>query len=216
MHLLLTDVLTCPRCGPAFGLILLANRIEDRRVIDGVLGCANCREQYAIRDGVADFGGPPAPVATADAGAVMRIAALLGVTGGPGFIVVVGPAANVASALSALLEDVEVVAAGYGDPAGSPAGSRSDDTRARALADAPGVSRLAIAGRTLPLAGGRILGVLLSGEAADALLEEGARVLSPVARLVLEPASADAVERLAAVGLRVLARDAQTVVAARE
>ena len=43
MHILLTDTLTCPRCGPDFGLILLAERIEGRRVMDGHLGCANCR-----------------------------------------------------------------------------------------------------------------------------------------------------------------------------
>jgi hypothetical protein len=67
----------------------------------------------------------------------------------------------------------------------------------------------------LPLATGRIAGVALTGGAADALLEEGARVLSPVGRLVLEPAPADAAARLTALRLRVLARDRGTLVAAR-
>ena len=52
MHIVLTDVLTCPRCGPSFPLILLANRVENRRVLDGVLGCANCREKYPVQDGL--------------------------------------------------------------------------------------------------------------------------------------------------------------------
>ncbi len=34
MHLLLTDRLTCPRCGPDHGLILLAREIVDR-LFDG-------------------------------------------------------------------------------------------------------------------------------------------------------------------------------------
>ena len=46
MHILLTDVVTCPRCGPEFGLILLADRFEERRVMQGRLGCPNCREEY--------------------------------------------------------------------------------------------------------------------------------------------------------------------------
>lgn len=67
MHILLTDILSCPRCGPEFGLILLADRIEARRVLAGTLGCANCRSKYAIRDGVADL--RAAPSAGAEAGA---------------------------------------------------------------------------------------------------------------------------------------------------
>lgn len=54
MHILLTDILTCPRCGPEFGLVLLADRVEDRRVLEGRLGCPNCREQYPIVAGAVD------------------------------------------------------------------------------------------------------------------------------------------------------------------
>src|SRR5690606_8442394 len=56
MHIVLTDLLTCPRCGPAHGLILVADGLAERRVLDGALGCANCREKYEIRDGAAWFG----------------------------------------------------------------------------------------------------------------------------------------------------------------
>lgn len=54
MHILLTDILACPRCGPEFGLVLLADRVEDRRVLEGRLGCPNCREQYPIAGGGVD------------------------------------------------------------------------------------------------------------------------------------------------------------------
>ena len=55
MHILLTDALTCPRCGPEFGLIVLADRTHERRVQSGSLGCANCREKYPVRHAVADL-----------------------------------------------------------------------------------------------------------------------------------------------------------------
>jgi uncharacterized protein YbaR (Trm112 family) len=55
MHILLTDVLACPRCGPEFGLIVLADVIEERRVRNGRLGCPNCRNSYEVADGVADL-----------------------------------------------------------------------------------------------------------------------------------------------------------------
>ncbi len=51
MHLLVTDRLSCPRCGPAFGLILLSRALEDRRVLEGELGCANCRERFLVEGG---------------------------------------------------------------------------------------------------------------------------------------------------------------------
>ena len=37
MQLLLTDRLSCPRCGPGFGLILLADRLADRARVSTVL-----------------------------------------------------------------------------------------------------------------------------------------------------------------------------------
>ena len=59
MHLLLTDRLTCPRCGPEFGLILLADKLVDRVVHSGVLGCPNCRDAFQVEDGFADLRAPP-------------------------------------------------------------------------------------------------------------------------------------------------------------
>ena len=65
VYIVLTDHLRCPRCGPEHGLVLLGERIEARRVLEGVLGCANCRERYPVRGGSADLRGAgdrsPAP-----------------------------------------------------------------------------------------------------------------------------------------------------------
>lgn len=200
MHILLTDILTCPRCGPAFGLILLADRVHDRRIESGVLGCSNCREKYPIRDYtgwfVEDSGAAEAEVAEFD---VERLAALIGIGHGPANIVVGGPAAAEAGRIAALLEDVEVVAL---VSSGAAAGF------------APGVSRLVV-GSTLPIATGKVAGVGLTGDSAVRLLEEGARVLSPVGRLVLEPAPEDGAERVASAGLRIAAQEGVTAVAVR-
>ena len=117
MHILLTDRLTCPRCGPDFGLILLAKRLAERRVLDGALGCPNCRDQFPIEGGFADLRPPPRdPLATAlpaedlDIEATNRLAALLGVSEGPGTIALVGSVAVHAAVLADRLPEIEVVA----------------------------------------------------------------------------------------------------------
>lgn len=222
MHILLTDILTCPRCGPQHGLILLADRMQERRVLAGALGCANCREKYPIRDGTVVFTGADAPAAAPPPGAhdhapggsaaaqvpgaaaddpeaAVRIAALSGVTQGPGYVLLAGPAAGLAHGVAALLEGVEVIVVAA---PGTVPWVRSG----------PGTDRLEAAA-PLPLASARMAAVVLSGAAADELLEEGCRVLSPLGRLVLEGATGDAATRLEACGLRVLAHEADTIVA---
>lgn len=201
MHILLTDILTCPRCGPEFGLILLADRVEERRVLAGVLGCSNCREKYPIRNGAVDLGGAAEAYAgaAADASPIERLAALLGVAQGPAFVLLAGPAVADAPMLAAMLDEVEVVTLG---------GAPSAD-------GAAGVNRVLAVGPRLPFASAKIQGVALTGPAADALLEEGARAVSVLGRLVLEPAPADAAERLARLRLRIAAQQDATLVAVR-
>lgn len=238
MHIAVTDLLTCPACGPAAGLVLLADEIADRRVVTGTLGCALCRTKYAIRRGVARLdapagagaadavpasggGGidaaqplpgarldrrmPPADGADARAPGVgadepMRWAALLGISDGPGHLLIVGPAAACAAAVADIVADVEVIAATNTD------GEIPDP--------APRVSVLRIGGE-LPLCGGRIRGVAVSGSAADRMLESAARAVAVGGRLVLRPAPADADARLAHAGMQVLARQNDTLVAQR-
>lgn len=208
MHILLTDILTCPRCGPEFGLILLADRIADRRVLHGVLGCANCRERYVVEDGFGTLGHGWAsdPAATPADGAVtppeeetVRIAAMLGVTEGHGFVLLVGDAAVHAPGLAAMIPGLEVVAA-------------SD--AARTWTERPGVSRIRV-GRTLPFLSRSLRGAALTADAADKLLEEAARSVGALGRLVLLGAPPDAEQRLAPLELSILARQGSTLVAVR-
>ena len=202
MHILLTDVLTCPRCGPQYGLILLADDVRERRVYEGVLGCPNCREQFPIRQGGASLGAAPLLARDPDEERAQRLAALMGAT--QGMVLVVGPASADAALMADMLTDAEIITSAWGVENAAPAD------------EIAGVSRLGFDGGTMPLTNAKVHGVALTGDAAGALLEEGVRVLSPLGRLVLEPAPADAPERLRAAGLRVLARDTERLVAGRQ
>lgn len=210
MDVALTDVLSCPRCGSRFGLVLLADEVADRRVLEGWLGCANCRERYRVSEGFADLrpqpasplhaaGSGPAPTAApASPEPATRLAALMGLAPGPrNFSLLVGDVARLAPAVAELVEGAEVVAV---------------DPGAVAWREAAGVSRMAV-GATLPFFNRSMRGVALSGKAGGALLEEGARVLHPMGRLVLQDVPGEVVERLAAAGLRVAAREGATAVA---
>lgn len=50
MHLELTQVLTCPFCGPEHGLIAFVDRMEERRILAGHLDCPTCERRHAVRD----------------------------------------------------------------------------------------------------------------------------------------------------------------------
>ncbi|HEU0302156.1 MAG TPA: Trm112 family protein [Longimicrobium sp.] len=206
MHILLTDVLTCPRCGPEFGLMVLADRMEERRVVEGRLGCANCRESYPVHDALADLrlpgaaeSGDAGPSMEEDAEASVRLAALMGLSGAIGMALVAGPGARQAAAVHALVPELEVIAAA----------ERPDALPPRAA----GVSRIAAGPGGLPLRGGGLRGAALTGGADEARLREGLRVLAPGARLLVEPAAADTAERLRALGAEVLLDQAGAVVA---
>jgi uncharacterized protein YbaR (Trm112 family) len=191
VHLSLSDLVTCPRCGPSHGLVLLPSVVRDRRVASGVLGCPNCRERYPIEGAVTDVrvpggaadrveeGSTPAP-GSPGSGEAVRMAALLGLAESRGVVVLVGPAVAHGPALADLLEGIEVVVLASGDAAeGSGPG---------------GVSRFRV-GETIPLRTGCAVGVALTGSSV-ALADEGVRVLRPGGRLLLHPASATLRERL--------------------
>jgi len=209
MHLLLTDFLICPRCGPGFGLVLLGRRIEARRLLEGELGCPNCRESYPVREGFADLRPPPrsslSPLPVLpdppDEEETTRLAALLGVARGPGHLVLVGEPARHARQLASLVEDVEVVAVNDG---------------LRGWKEEPGVSRVT-AGSLLPFRSRRIRGVAVAGARGEEGLGEAARVVGPGSRLVVLDASRGARGRLEAKeGLTPILDEGGVVVAARE
>ncbi|HEX6938925.1 MAG TPA: hypothetical protein VF158_05895 [Longimicrobiales bacterium] len=208
MYAALTDVVICPRCGPAWGLVLLAERVSDRRVLAGQFGCPNCRERYGVEGGFADLRPSSAPSPGAggeplerseDRAAAVRLAALMGLGEGAALALVAGPAARLAPGVAGLLEGLEVIAV---------------HEALGGWAEEPGVSRFAAAAR-LPFRGRSMGGVVLSGAVSTALLEEGARVLADPGRLVLEDAPADAETRLERASFEVVAREGGTVVARR-
>lgn len=209
MHVLLTDRLTCPRCGPEFGLILLADRVEERRVLEGLLGCPNCREKYPVREGFGDLRAPPrTPLEHEDASALdvadgegtVRLAALLGVSRGPGHVLLVGAPAGHAEALVEMLEEVEVVGVHPG----------LHDRR-----EVPGVSRIA-AHAGLPFYDRMVQGVALDGAAAEGMLGEAARVVTPGGRLVVLKPSPSVRDRLERGSLAPVLDEDDVVVMARE
>jgi uncharacterized protein YbaR (Trm112 family) len=208
MHILLTDALACPRCGPDFGLVLLADRIEDRQVLQGSLGCPNCRETYRITDGAADLrttAAPAGPEPDAGAGAphadpqeaAVRVAALLGLADATGTVLLAGPGAVLAPHVSALVPGVRVVAY-TSAPAPNPA--------------SPGVDPVA-GGPRLPFRSGALRGVALTGGATEALLAEALRALAPGARLVVEPADPGTAGALRGLGANVMLEEEAAVVA---
>jgi uncharacterized protein YbaR (Trm112 family) len=214
MHILLTDILTCPRCGPEFGLVLLADRVEDRRVLEGRLGCPNCREQYPVSGGVIDArlsaertSAAASPSTVADelrpahaadeAEAAVRLAALLGLADARGTVLVAGPGAALAPTMAALVPEVEVVAV-TASPDASP--------------ERVGVTRIA-AGAALPFRSRTLRGAALTGGADAAALGEALRLLQPGARLVVQDAAAGTAEHIAGLGAQVILDQEGTVVA---
>lgn len=207
MHLLLTDRLVCPRCGQDFGLILLANEVRDQRVLDGDLGCPGCRQKYPVRRGFADLRGPvsmdgiepdpPQRPSQEDSQEALRLGALLGVTEGPGTLLIQGPAAEHAQPLSSLLEGVEVVALDPGQ---------------REVEETEGVSRMA-AGSTLPFHSGSFRGALLSGGTTESEFREAYRVVAAPGRVVVLEAPPETSRWAESLRMEVLLEEGGVVVA---
>lgn len=225
MDLSLIEFLTCPRCGPAHGLILLPDEVRDRRVVTGVLGCANCRERYVVEGGVADLRGDSGVVggggeardwgeergegvgeAPGGGGreAAVRLAALLGLAEAGGVVLLTGPAAELGERLAEVAPGTTVVTTVGVDTSGSAVDSGVGSGV---------VSRLRL-GKVLALRTGGVRGVALTGGYGE-LVEEGGRLVAPAGRLVLDPAPAGARDRVEAGGLRVLVEEGGVLVAGR-
>lgn len=215
MHLLLTDRMTCPRCGPEFGLILLAREVRERRIYHGDFGCSNCREQYPVEKGFGDLRTPPrsplsppsqeeweghgpgGPDQDADAG--LRLAALMGITEGPGTLLLVGPAALQASAVARLVTGVEVVGL---HPA------------LQAMPQEEGVSRM-VSRPGIPFFSGTFLGVVYSGAFDERMLLESVRVTAPFGRIAVLDSTPDARAPLESQRLQILLEEKGVLVAQR-
>ena len=211
VNVLLVDYLACPRCGPAFGLVLLARDVRERRVRTGVLGCPNCRDEFPVEGGFADLrlpprsppppaahphARPPTGVASAPPDAPLRIAAALGVARGAGVIVLSEAHADATEALSRAAPEVEAVVLGWA---------------ARGLA---GASPMAV-DAALPFRTGAVRGVALAATDATPSPTEAARVLAPDARVVVTGADSGLRATWEKAGLRPLVDEPGTLVLQR-
>jgi len=208
MHFLLTDRLTCPRCGPAFGLILLAEQLADRRVRSGVLGCPNCRDSFRVDDGFADLRAPPrgtmpdgrAGRANAPAAAdVERVVALLGIHRGPGTVATLGAAAAFAVPIAEAVDELMVAAV---------------DADTRSWPAHPDVTFM-VSSPGLPFFDRTLRGAVVDGALDPAMLYEACRCTAPMSRVVVLGATAETRTVIERAGLSVLAAEGETVVAAR-
>ena len=206
MYLVLTDVLNCPRCGPEQGLIVLTERMEGRRILEGALGCPICESKYPIRSGLADLrttepGHASKPSSgSPDSGFdAMRTAALLGITQGPAIAVMLGVTNAAAAEVAVLVPGLEIVTV---------ASDASDS------GEQSGVSRL-LANAELPLRGNSVRAALIETGVFEETARDVVRVLAIGGRLVVAAGQPWFEELVESGVLRVLARDASHVVTVR-
>jgi hypothetical protein len=129
----------------------------------------------------------------------IRLAALLGVTSGPGHVALLGDVAAAAPGLADLLDDVEAVAVSAG---------------ALGWSERPGVSRL-VARPGLPFHDRTLRGVALGGADVERFLDEAVRVVGASARVVVLDAPDGTARRLERSGLAPILDEAGVVVASR-
>lgn len=239
MFLELSEVLVCPRCRPAQGLVVLADELEDRRLVEGHLGCPECERRFPVRHGVVRFdeptgdegeeaaggdsrstGGGPAgeapgrrgghprppegsegwPEGADDETMATRVAALLGVTGGEGYLLLGPRLSDLAGAVSRRTGGAEVLALARG---AGPAGPEEGVSPFRGVAPA-----------ALPVVSGRLRGVALLAPGREEI-REGGRLLAAGGRLAVFRPSSSAEEAVREEDLEVLAADERALVAGR-
>jgi len=171
MFIELTDHLRCPADHDESFLVLLPDKMEDRSVRTGHLGCPVCGRTFALADGVLDTGDAPAP--GVESGSVLdadALTALAGLHGPGGYLALVGPVASLWSGVAELNPGVALVAV---NPPGE-------------ISDTPELSVLR--GARLPITSGSMRGVVLGRPFADDphWVREATRVVLPGLRVVGE------------------------------
>lgn len=227
MFLELSEAFVCPDCRPAQGLVVLVDRIDGRRVIQGRLGCPECDLRVPIEAETVRFdrldaaaegarSAPPAagerapPAATlprlpdllGDAGpeeAASRLAGLLGAESAAGYLLTDPALAELAPRLAELAPEAEVLAL---------------TTAERDAAEGVSWARGA-APHALPLFTGRLAGAALFGDGRGRA-EEAIRVVRAGGRVVLLSPEEEVVEGLGGLPARLLAREEDVAVFERE
>jgi len=165
----LTDHLRCPVDHAEQYIVLLPDRVVERSVITGRLGCPVCGRTYEVTEGVAELGGPAPlpPSGTALDPAAMHV--LLGLSGAGGYAALVGTAAESWRGLAEAQPGVALVA--VNPPAG--------------IADAAPLLSV-VRAPILPLKARSLRGVVLGGDVAGDTrwVREAARATLPGLRVV--------------------------------
>ena len=145
-------------------------------MIEGSLGCPNCRDRFPVEGGFVDLRPPPRraedqarDVEPPTSPPVTEVAALLGLGEGSGNVALIGDLAGHAMALAELAPDVEVIGIAPG---------------LRRWEEGDGVSRMSAA-TSLPLSSGSLRAVGLFAGCERALAGEMARVLAPKGRIAV-------------------------------
>ena len=170
MFIELTDHLRCPADHPEGYLVLLPDRMEDRSVREGRLGCPVCGRTYRVVEGVLDLGGGPGSPPGTTVLVPEALTALVGLSGPGGYLALVGRPASA-------WRDVAQRNPGVGLVAVNPA----ED-----VVDEPGISVLR--GGSLPLKSRSMRGVVLGAPYGHdpRWVAEGARVVLPGLRVAGE------------------------------
>jgi uncharacterized protein YbaR (Trm112 family) len=168
MFIELTDHLRCPEDHEESYLVLLPDRVEDRSVRTGQLGCPVCGRTFVLDDGVLDVGGAPEFSESAIGPGPDALTALVGLGGPGGYLVVAGGPGEDWRALAEGNRGVGIVLI---NPPGS-------------VRDEPGVSVLR--GGRLPLKSRTMRGAILGAGYGDhpGWIAEAARVVLPGLRVV--------------------------------
>jgi len=187
-------------------------------VIEGSLGCPNCRDRFPIEDGFGDLRPPPrstggdAPdTEPPPSPPVIEVAALLGLTDGPGSVALIGDMAGHAAELSGLVPGVEFIGIAPG---------------LRGWEEGEGVSRMTT-GAALPFSSGSLRGVglLAGGEpytvggvstvGGPSMVGELARVVATAGRIAVWGEVEEWERALISEGLEVLASEETALVVTR-
>lgn len=201
----LTDLLTCPRCGPTHGLVLLVREVEDRRVLSGWLGCPSCRHDYPVTDGAADLrldreAAPTRRPPLEEEELALKIVALSRMAEERGYLLVDGRLAHAAPEVSELALQLEVIAV-----RDAPDGSCERAGVSRVLADVP-----------FPLAEHRLRCVAIAPAGDRALVTAAVRRVAVGGRLLLFDARASDIEEAESSGITILAAQGGTAVGERK
>lgn len=200
----LTDLLTCPHCGPECGLVLLVQETVDRRVHSGWLGCPNCRRDFPVRGGVADLRLDPAaapdprPPLEEDELA-LKIVALGGLAEERGCLLLDERLAHSAAEIARLAPGLQVIVV-----------RRSPPEVVR-----PDEANVILSDGDLPLLEYRWRAVAIAPGGDRELVAAAARRVESGGRLVLFDATAGDREEIEPAGLEIIASEGGTTVAQR-